>query len=257
MSAFVRVQLKDGAFHEDIGYGTSEGMRSKALSLEKARKESVTDGLKRALKSFGNALGNCLNDKDYMRLIATMPKQTPKFDPNDTHNDLSILRDKRLSKNSLVHRSLSSEQIGALQPPETPTNSILDKENTISKSESLTPTSSDDSEQARRERLKKALLKKQEYEAKRKLSTDVSIEPLVSNNDANNSNTATASKAETSEPLKPLETSFICEDDDEFWENMTQLQNASAAASSTNGIKRKKPGQSPKNKFAPPPPKKR
>ena len=37
-------------FHEDCGYGVSEGMRSKALSLEKAKKEAVTDGLKRALK---------------------------------------------------------------------------------------------------------------------------------------------------------------------------------------------------------------
>ncbi len=67
--AQVRVQLKDGAFHEDIGYGVSEGMRSKALSIEKARKEAVTDGLKRALKSFGNALGNCINDKDYLAFI--------------------------------------------------------------------------------------------------------------------------------------------------------------------------------------------
>ena len=50
ISAFVRVQLKDGAYHEDVGYGVSEGMRSKALSLEKARKEAVTDGLKRALR---------------------------------------------------------------------------------------------------------------------------------------------------------------------------------------------------------------
>ncbi len=46
---------------------SSEGMRSKALSIEKARKEAVTDALKRALKSFGNVLGNCLNDKDYVR----------------------------------------------------------------------------------------------------------------------------------------------------------------------------------------------
>ena len=45
-----RCVFQDGAFHEDIGYGVSEGMRSKALSLEKARKEAVTDGLKRALK---------------------------------------------------------------------------------------------------------------------------------------------------------------------------------------------------------------
>ena len=50
ISTFVRVQLKDGAYHEDIGYGVSEGMRSKALSIEKARKEAVTDGLKRALR---------------------------------------------------------------------------------------------------------------------------------------------------------------------------------------------------------------
>ncbi len=42
--------FQDGVFHEDIGYGVSEGMKSKALSLEKARKEAVTDGLKRALK---------------------------------------------------------------------------------------------------------------------------------------------------------------------------------------------------------------
>jgi DNA repair and recombination protein RAD52 len=31
----------------------SEGQKSKALSLEKARKEAVTDGLKRALKYRG------------------------------------------------------------------------------------------------------------------------------------------------------------------------------------------------------------
>ena len=44
------MQLKDGTYHEDVGYGVSEGMRSKALSIEKARKEAVTDGLKRALR---------------------------------------------------------------------------------------------------------------------------------------------------------------------------------------------------------------
>lgn len=38
VSATVRVELKDGVFHEDIGYGVCEGLRSKALSLEKARK---------------------------------------------------------------------------------------------------------------------------------------------------------------------------------------------------------------------------
>ncbi|XP_029455785.1 DNA repair protein RAD52 homolog isoform X3 [Rhinatrema bivittatum] len=75
--AFVKVQLKDGSYHEDLGYGVSEGLKSKALSLEKARKEAVTDGLKRALKSFGNVLGNCILDKDYLRSLNKLPRQLP------------------------------------------------------------------------------------------------------------------------------------------------------------------------------------
>ncbi|XP_075870891.1 DNA repair protein RAD52 homolog isoform X2 [Nelusetta ayraudi] len=78
VSAFIKVQLKDGAYHEDIGYGVSEGLKSKALSLEKARKEAVTDGMKRALKCFGNALGNCILDKQYLLAINKIPKQPPK-----------------------------------------------------------------------------------------------------------------------------------------------------------------------------------
>ncbi|NXX46607.1 RAD52 protein, partial [Tricholaema leucomelas] len=78
--AFVKVQLKDGSYHEDVGYGVSEGLKSKALSLEKARKEAVTDGLKRALKCFGNALGNCILDKDYLRAVNKLPHQIPELD---------------------------------------------------------------------------------------------------------------------------------------------------------------------------------
>ncbi|KAM9816318.1 DNA repair protein RAD52 homolog [Syngnathus typhle] len=85
VSAFVKVQLKDGAFHEDVGYGVSEGLKSKALSLEKARKEAVTDGMKRALKCFGNALGNCILDKAYLQAINKIPKQPlPALDPAQT-----------------------------------------------------------------------------------------------------------------------------------------------------------------------------
>ena len=87
VSATVRVQLRDGAFHEDIGYGQSEGMRSKALSIEKARKEAVTDALKRALKSFGNVLGNCLNDKDYVRFICAKPKGSINYNHEEILNE--------------------------------------------------------------------------------------------------------------------------------------------------------------------------
>nr|XP_032810369.1 DNA repair protein RAD52 homolog isoform X1 [Petromyzon marinus] len=87
VSCFVKVELKDGAYHEDVGYGVSEGQRSKALSLEKARKESVTDGLKRSLRSFGNCLGNCIQDKDYLKCINRLPKPpAPVYDPADIKN---------------------------------------------------------------------------------------------------------------------------------------------------------------------------
>ncbi|XP_051917726.1 DNA repair protein RAD52 homolog isoform X2 [Hippocampus zosterae] len=78
-------QQNDGAFHEDVGYGVSEGLKSKALSLEKARKEAVTDGMKRALKCFGNVLGNCILDKAYLQAINKIPKQPlPALDPAQT-----------------------------------------------------------------------------------------------------------------------------------------------------------------------------
>ena len=57
-------------------------MRSKALSIEKARKEAVTDALKRALKSFGNVLGNCLSDKEYLKFVGGMDK-TPMIYPKE------------------------------------------------------------------------------------------------------------------------------------------------------------------------------
>ncbi|XP_023327602.1 DNA repair and recombination protein RAD52 [Eurytemora carolleeae] len=96
-----------------MGYGVSEGMKSKALSIEKARKESVTDGLKRALKSFGNALGNCLNDKDYVRLIIGIPKETPKFSPTDIMSDevglgLAEIRSRNLRKKEAQKNKLQT-----------------------------------------------------------------------------------------------------------------------------------------------------
>ncbi|XP_061628559.1 DNA repair protein RAD52 homolog isoform X2 [Phyllopteryx taeniolatus] len=116
VSAFVKVQLKDGAFHEDVGYGVSEGLKSKALSLEKARKEAVTDGMKRALKCFGNALGNCILDKAYLQAINKIPKQTPPaFDPARTKCSESEPSVEKARFDSLVRRARPAP---AVAPPE-------------------------------------------------------------------------------------------------------------------------------------------
>ncbi|KAF9576014.1 DNA repair protein rad52 [Mortierella alpina] len=83
VSVMVKVVLKDGTFHEDIGYGSSENQKSKASSFEKAKKEATTDGLKRALTSFGNLLGTCLYDKNYCKHLSMQRVNKPKFDSKD------------------------------------------------------------------------------------------------------------------------------------------------------------------------------
>ncbi|XP_006813460.1 uncharacterized protein LOC100372865 [Saccoglossus kowalevskii] len=111
VSAIVKVQLKDGVFHEDVGYGVSEGQKSKALSLEKARKEAVTDGLKRALKSFGHGLGNCLGDKDYLKYIGKAPKPPQRsYDLSEMkRNDISEhVEEARYKKPNHVHHNGAS-----------------------------------------------------------------------------------------------------------------------------------------------------
>ena len=66
LSVIVRVTLKDGTFHEDIGYGQIDNCKSKAMAFDKAKKEGTTDALKRTLRNFGNVLGNCIYDKDFV-----------------------------------------------------------------------------------------------------------------------------------------------------------------------------------------------
>ncbi|KAJ3203123.1 DNA repair protein rad52, partial [Dinochytrium kinnereticum] len=77
MSVIIRVTLRDGTCHEDFGYGSIENARSKGAAFEKVRKEAVTDGIKRALRAFGNALGNCVYDKDYLKKVNKIPAVKP------------------------------------------------------------------------------------------------------------------------------------------------------------------------------------
>ena len=49
--------------------------------MMQAKKEAVTDATKRALKTFGNVLGNCLYDKEYAKEVVKMkvpPVSSPK-----------------------------------------------------------------------------------------------------------------------------------------------------------------------------------
>lgn len=61
---------------QDIGYGHIENCKGKAAAFEKAKKEGTTDALKRSLRTFGNVLGNCIYDKEYLAKV-TKVKAAP------------------------------------------------------------------------------------------------------------------------------------------------------------------------------------
>lgn len=76
VTAKVRVTLKDGCFHEDLGIGIGKG--EKAAAFEKAQKEAATDALKRVLRLFGNGAGNSIYNKRYLASIAEQKMERQK-----------------------------------------------------------------------------------------------------------------------------------------------------------------------------------
>ncbi|KAF4438490.1 DNA repair and recombination protein RAD52 [Fusarium austroafricanum] len=93
LSVIVRITLRDGTYHEDIGYGSIENAKGKAMAFEKAKKEGTTDGLKRALRNFGNVLGNCIYDKDYVKQVTKMKAEpVKKFDQGNLHRHADFIK---------------------------------------------------------------------------------------------------------------------------------------------------------------------
>ncbi|KAL7776880.1 hypothetical protein CFE70_007300 [Pyrenophora teres f. teres 0-1] len=92
LSIVVRITLKDGTYHEtkDIGYGSIENGKGKAASFEKAKKEAATDGLKRSLRTFGNVLGNCLYDKEYLKKVQAMKVKPIKFQEDNLYRHVDF-----------------------------------------------------------------------------------------------------------------------------------------------------------------------
>ena len=76
--------------NQDIGYGSIENGKGKAASFEKAKKEAATDGLKRSLRTFGNVLGNCLYDKEYLKKVQAMKVKPIKFTEEKLHRHVDF-----------------------------------------------------------------------------------------------------------------------------------------------------------------------
>ncbi|KAK5987238.1 DNA repair and recombination protein mus-11 [Cladobotryum mycophilum] len=103
LSVILRVTLRDGTYHEDIGYGSIENAKGKAMAFEKAKKEGTTDALKRTLRNFGNVLGNCVYDKDYLNQVTKLKAQPVKrFDQDNLHRHHDFVAKKELVKTESV-----------------------------------------------------------------------------------------------------------------------------------------------------------
>ena len=72
---------------EDVGFGTGIA-RDYASAHESGAKEAVTDGLKRAFRTFGNQFGNALYDKSQKNVDHNQqqPKQIPQSQPQSQQN---------------------------------------------------------------------------------------------------------------------------------------------------------------------------
>lgn len=117
VTAVVRVTLRDGTFHEDVGYGGIENAKTKFMGLEKAKKEAVTDATKRALRTFGRVLGNCLYDKKFVANVSNVKPQPTKFEISNLKRGPEKASDKQSEwkvRNGTAHDNVQS----ARQPTE-------------------------------------------------------------------------------------------------------------------------------------------
>lgn len=110
LSIVVRITIKDGTYHEDIGYGFIENAKNKAMAFEKCKKEAFTDGLKRCLRCFGNVLGNCLYDRSIIAKMQKVKLPAPELENDDYHRDpLVVKREERKRRTELSRLATHTE----------------------------------------------------------------------------------------------------------------------------------------------------
>lgn len=71
---FIKVQLSDGTFHEDMGYCYAEGT-TKGLSIHQARTGSLTDAFKKVLICFGESV-----ERGVLKILKKYQKGIQKVD---------------------------------------------------------------------------------------------------------------------------------------------------------------------------------
>lgn len=125
LSVVVRVTIKDGTYHEDIGYGYIDNAKNKAAAYEKCKKEALTDGVKRCLRCFGNVLGNCLYDKALTSKLRGIPKQKTDLEENNLYRDDTIMKMRENRRNTTKVNIMEADSFGSDMQMDMPLKAIL------------------------------------------------------------------------------------------------------------------------------------
>ncbi|XP_023705221.1 uncharacterized protein LOC111863274 isoform X2 [Cryptotermes secundus] len=80
VAAFVKVELKNGIQHQDVGYGMCKDSCSKGYAIAHARKEATTNGLREALRSFGCHFTGKVNECAGVRVESSVLKTSVQMD---------------------------------------------------------------------------------------------------------------------------------------------------------------------------------
>lgn len=179
----VKITIRSGAFHQDCGFGNAENVRSLPAAMEKAYKEASTDALKRCLRLFGNATGNCLYDKKHLSNVAKMKNPEQPFNPQTLKRAEGLGKPSGASTTTTTSSTTSPHvgngrpNNGATPPQSTvvlPQNAVPQKANGVAKQStdvnaaaSVLQKKTDDGEAARQERLQLAALKREELRRKK------------------------------------------------------------------------------------------
>lgn len=206
-------------------------MKSKALSIEKARKEAVTDGLKRALKSFGNALGNCLNDRDYVRLIGSKPKQRVDYNLDEVIQQernlvIETARHERAQKTVRREEVSTGQKVSTAREASTVQEaSAPPKAAEVEASEEATPEVAVGSE-------KKKYQLNLNFEQEQSSSNKENVDSNCDDKKLERLRKAREKQLEFEKKKKrlteDLDANVLCEDDEDFWVNMSQFQEAAS-----------------------------
>lgn len=87
-TAMVRISLPNGCYHDGIGVGNAEHVYLQADAIEKAKKSAVSDAMKRALRCFGEGLGNSITSDSATSKGTVLSVYEDEFDAKDITNQV-------------------------------------------------------------------------------------------------------------------------------------------------------------------------